>query len=279
MLNSFQNLVNIVDKLRSKNGCPWDKQQTLKSIRANIIEEAYETVDAINKKNYLQLKEEVGDLLLQVLFVSQLAKEKSKFSIKEVIQGISNKLINRHPHIFGDQKVKNTKEVLYHWEQIKKKEKNTKSYSLTDIPLNLPALLKAKKVQNKVERLGFKWPSIKFPLHKLKEELNEFICEVKNNKKINMEEEFGDILFTLVNIGRFYDIDPEEALNKTINKFIKRFHYVEKKANKLNKTPETKEWIALWNEAKNIRNQILKNKIPTKHNKLSNKHSVKYIKK
>lgn len=233
MENDFKKLLKIVEKLRGRNGCPWDRKQTLDSIRENIIEEAYETVEAIDKKDFQLLKEEAGDLLLQAVFISQLAQEKKRFSIQDVIKEVTDKLIRRHPHVFKDKAVKDTDDVLKNWEQIKKDEKGMKQDGsvLNNIPAILPALLKANKVQSKVERFGFKWHTIDYPIEKLKEEIKEFIHEIEQ-KEVSfskMEEEFGDILFTLVNIGRFYKIDPEVALNRTISKFTERFQYVEKK--------------------------------------------------
>ncbi|MBU1076854.1 MAG: nucleoside triphosphate pyrophosphohydrolase [Spirochaetes bacterium] len=233
MKGDFNELADLVEKLRGKDGCPWDREQTLKSIRHNIIEEAYETVEAINSDNYDLLREEAGDLLLQSVFISQLTKEKNKFDINDVIKVVIDKLVRRHPHVFNNVQADDTKEVLSNWEHIKKEEKNLEGYAsiLDDIPPILPALLKANKVQSKVERFGFRWDSIIYPVKKLKEEVNEFIVEVENEQVSpnRIEEEFGDILFTLVNIGRFFKINPEEALNKTIRKFITRFQRIEEK--------------------------------------------------
>ena len=256
MQNRFSKLVNIVEKLRGKGGCAWDKKQTLQSIRENIIEEAYETVEAINKKDYHLIKEEAGDLLLQAVFISQIANEKNKFNMTDVVEEVTEKLIRRHPHVFENVKVNGQDQILHNWEKIKRSEKGKKEHDsiLSDIPESLPALIKAKKVQSKVERFGFKWDSIKYPIKKLKEELNEFICNIKNKRsQSEIEEEFGDIIFTLVNIGRFYNISPEAALNKTINKFKKRFNYIEDKVKAENKDMikmNVSELEALWKEAK-----------------------------
>ena len=256
MQDSFKKLIGIVNKLRSKNGCLWDRKQTLRSIRENIIEEAYETVDAIDKNDYQLIKKETGDLLLQAVFISQIAGEKNKFNIKDVINEVIDKLIRRHPHVFKNVKVKNTEQVLHNWENIKKNEegKNKQESILKNIPGNLPALIKANKVQSKVERFGFKWKSVKGPIKKLKEELKEFIDAVNNGcSKEEIEEEFGDILFTLVNIGRYYKISPEQALNSTIKKFNKRFRFIEqevKKENKSLKEFELQDLQCLWKKAK-----------------------------
>lgn len=256
MQDSFKKLIKIVNKLRSKNGCPWDRKQTLNSIRENIIEEAYETVEAIDKNDYQLIKKETGDLLLQAVFISQIAGEKNKFNIKDVINEVTDKLIRRHPHVFKNVKVKNTDQVLYNWENIKKNEegKNKQESILENIPGNLPALIKANKVQSKVERFGFKWKSVKGPIKKLKEELKEFIDAVnKGCSKEEIEEEFGDILFTLVNIGRFYKISPEQALNSTVKKFKKRFRFIEQEAKKENKSLKEfklQDMERLWKKAK-----------------------------
>jgi len=249
---ALESLIKIVAKLRSKNGCPWDKKQNFKSIKEPLIEESYEVVDAINSKDFNKLKEELGDLLIQIVFLSQLSKEKKYFNINDVIETAVEKLKRRHPHIFGSVKVKGVKDVLKNWEKIKKSENNNK-YILDGIPNILPALLKAKKVQNKVSRFGFDWKNVEGPMEKLNEELKEFKNAVKSNKKNKIEEELGDIIFTIVNIGRFYHINPEEALNKTVKKFIKRFNYIEKKIKESGKSitdVSLEEMDSLWDEAK-----------------------------
>ncbi len=256
MQNQFKKLISIIDKLRSKNGCTWDRKQNLRSIRDNIIEEAYETVEAINNNDYQSIKEEAGDLLVQAVFISRIAEDKNKFNINDVVNEAIDKLIRRHPHVFDDHKANNTKQVLANWESIKRAEKKEGEDNsiLSNIPDILPALLKAKKVQNKAERSGFKWDSVKSPIKKLKEELKEFISVVeKKGLKEKIEEEFGDILFTLVSIGRFYKISPEAALNRTIGKFKRRFNYIEQKLKKDNRS--IKEFklsglVNLWKEAK-----------------------------
>ena len=256
MNDSFNRLISIVNKLRSKNGCLWDREQTLESIRENIIEEAYETVEAINKNDHQLIKKETGDLLLQAVFISQIASEKKKFDIRDVINEVIDKLIRRHPHVFKNVKVKSTDQILHNWENIKKNEeqKNNRDSILKDIPDNLPALLKANKVQSKVERFGFRWKSVKSPVKKLKEELKEFIDIVSDgSSKEKIEEEFGDVLFTLVNIGRFYKISPELALNKAIRKFKKRFNFIEKKVKKENidlAKSNIQDLEKLWKKAK-----------------------------
>ncbi|MBN1897339.1 MAG: nucleoside triphosphate pyrophosphohydrolase [Spirochaetes bacterium] len=255
MINEFENLVNTIKRLRGKNGCPWDKKQNFKSIIEPLVEESYEIIDAINLKNYSLLKEELGDLLIQIIFLSRLAEEKKRFNILDVIRGAKEKLIRRHPHIFGDIKVKGTKQVLENWERIKKTEKEDKKekYSLGDVPSVLPSLLKAKKIQNKASRFGFDWGNKEGPVNKLKEEIEEFLQAVETDKKRKVEDEMGDIFFSLVNIARFYHINPEESLNKTIKKFIKRFNFIERALEKKGKSitdSNLEEMDFYWEKAK-----------------------------
>ncbi len=253
MKNEFLRLVEIIDRLRSKNGCPWDRKQNFKSIREPLLEESYEVVDAINKRDYKNLREELGDLLIQVVFLCRLANEKKKFSMKEVIKDASDKLVRRHPHIFGKRKVRGTAEVLKNWEHIKESEKKEKKYILQDIPDVLPALVKAKKIQNKVSRFGFDWKNIKGPVKKLREEVGEFIEAVKSNKKLRIEQELGDVLFSIVNIARYYHIDAESSLNLTIEKFRNRFDFVEDSLKREGKTisdSNLNEMDKYWNESK-----------------------------
>jgi len=258
MKKGIENLVKIIDRLRAKDGCPWDKKQNFKSIREPLLEESYETIEAINLKNYEKLKEELGDLLIQIVFLSRLAKEKKQFTIYDVIEDAVNKLIRRHPHIFGNIKVRNSKEVLKNWEHIKESEKkiNKPVHILDSIPHTLPALLKAKKVQNKVSRFGFDWVKIDGPVNKLKEEINEFLDAVKTKNKRKIENELGDILFSIVNIARFYHINPEEALNNTIKKFIKRFNFIEDSLRRQGKTisdSTLEEMDYYWEQSKKIK--------------------------
>lgn len=253
MSHRINKLVSIINTLRGKNGCPWDKKQNFKSIREHVLEESYEVIESINLKDYNKLKEELGDLLIQIIFLSRLAEEKNYFNINDVIETASDKLIRRHPHIFGNIKVRSTKQVLRNWERIKKSENSDKKYILDDIPNYLPALLKAKKVQNKVSRFGFDWKRIDGPVKKLKEELSEFIEAIKSKKKNEIEDELGDILFTVVNIARFYSINPEEALNKTIKKFIKRFNFIEDSLSKKGRNiseSSLSEMEHFWNQSK-----------------------------
>lgn len=255
---SFEDLLNIIEVLRSENGCPWDKVQTHETLKEAMLEEAYEVVEAIDKKDTKNLCEELGDVLLQVIFHCQIEKESKQFDITDVIDGISKKMIHRHPHIFADAKAENEQEVLHNWEEIKKKEKafQTQTEVLRAIPDALPALIKASKVQKKASDLKFDFETVSDALQKVKEEIKELEMEL-NEENGNIEEEFGDILFSMVNISRFLKINPEFALTKSMKKFINRFEYVEKsallKGKKLSElSPEQLDII--WEEAKKKEN-------------------------
>ncbi|MBC8277723.1 MAG: nucleoside triphosphate pyrophosphohydrolase [FCB group bacterium] len=216
-----------MEQLRSENGCPWDKEQTHKSLRPYLIEEAYEVLSALDEENMPALKGELGDLLLQIVFHAQIAKETEQFNFDDVAQSIVDKLIQRHPHVFGDVKVNGSAEVLENWEAIKMN--NEKRSLFSGVPDHLPALLSAYRVQEKAASVGFDWPDIYGIEDKLNEEWQEFEAARKTGDKDKMEEEFGDMLFALVNLGKWLGIDAELALNRTVKKFINRFHYVEEK--------------------------------------------------
>jgi len=252
-LNDLYRLVEVMKRLRSEHGCPWDREQTHATLKPYLLEEAYEVLNAIDSKNDTHLMEELGDLLLQIVFHAQLAAEEGRFTIDDVARSIVNKLVRRHPHVFSDVKVKNAQEVLKNWEQIKKDE--GKKSVLDGIPEHLPALLKARRVQEKAKRVGFDWDSVDGVVEKLVEEIKELIEAVAKDKVKDAEEEFGDILFSLVNISRFLGIDAEDSLRKTINKFMKRFYYIEEKVKKKGNKPlgdyTLKELDGLWEEAKN----------------------------
>ncbi|HHU81742.1 MAG TPA: nucleoside triphosphate pyrophosphohydrolase [Firmicutes bacterium] len=240
----LEKLERIMERLRGEDGCPWDRKQTHASLRPCLIEEAYEVLEAIEKESAAALREELGDLLLQVVFHAQIARENGDFSLAEVITGINEKLIRRHPHVFGDAQVDGVEGVLKNWEQIKAEEKKEASASALDsIPTHFPALLRAGKMQEKASRLGFDWPDMKGPLAKISEESKEFhrawnawrkarSKEEKEEKRREMEEEFGDILFALVNLSRFLGIDPETALHRVTGKFYRRFRAMEEAAAK-----------------------------------------------
>lgn len=225
MRNSFYRLVRIVRRLRGKNGCAWDRKQTLKSIRENILEEAYETVDAINNNDYGELKIEAGDLLLQAVFISQIASETGRFNIKEVIDSLIAKLTRRHPHIFSNLKVKNTKELLLNWEKIKQAEKKKKTDLFSGIPAILPALLKAKKIQSKLERLGAAMDSPDLSLKKIAGQIALLKRDAPSGRRLRIRREYGEILFNLIHLARHYEINPEEELNKRLKKYMKDFRH------------------------------------------------------
>lgn len=252
-------LNELVDTLRGDRGCPWDKEQNHESIRKAIIEESYEVCDAIEKNDVEALIEELGDVLFQVIFHSSLGKDEELFDISDVIQAIYEKMIYRHPHVFGDEKVKSSNEVIVNWDELKKKEKNFESVTdeLKGIANALPALIRAKKVQNKAKKVGFDFDTVEEALEKVKEEINEVLDVYKCEDKAIITEEIGDLLFSCVNVSRFLGIDSEEALKITTEKFINRFQYIEEIARQ-NSTKLTdmtiNEMNYLWNEAKNIKN-------------------------
>jgi tetrapyrrole methylase family protein / MazG family protein len=253
--NEFADLINVMEKLRSEEGCPWDREQTHESLKRYLIEEAYEVIEAIDEDDMEGLCEELGDVLLQVVFHAQIAKEFGEFDIKEVIKGITDKMINRHVHVFGDQTCKTADEVLLKWEDNKRKEKSIETHTdnLKAIPKVLPALIRSFKIQEKASKVGFDWDKVEDAILKIHEELDEFLVEYKNGNKEKTTEELGDLLFAVVNTARFLNIDPEFALTSTIEKFIRRFEYIETNANKNGKNMENmtlNEMDLLWNEAK-----------------------------
>jgi len=248
----FHHLLEIVDILRSPGGCPWDREQTHKSLKQNLIEEAYEVLEAIDLEDPDKMIEELGDVLLQVVFHSQIAKECGEFDIMDVTSRICQKLIHRHPHVFGNIKVDTAGEVINNWESIKKEEKGLKSYTqvLKDIPRNLPALMRGYKVQKKAALVGFDWNCVEDAMKKVEEELEELKNVYLTQDHDNIREELGDLIFAIVNVARFLDIDPELALGSTIDKFIKRFEYIEKNADRALDKMTLDEMDSLWNKAK-----------------------------
>lgn len=222
-------LVRIMSLLRSENGCPWDREQTHKSIRKNLIEETYEVVEAIDANDSKMLCEELGDLLLQVVFHTRMSEEAGEFSIDDVANGICKKLILRHPHIFGNVVVNNTKQVLDNWEEIKKKEKGqtTISETLHSVPIVLPALMRSQKVQKRAAKSGFDYPNVAMALEDLESEIAELKASISQKDDSACNEELGDVLFSAVNVARMLDIDAEESLTASCDKFIKRFDDVE----------------------------------------------------
>jgi XTP/dITP diphosphohydrolase len=230
-LAAFNRLLDIMDELREK--CPWDKKQTLESLRHLTIEETYELADAILENDLQEVKKELGDVLLHIVFYAKIGSEKNAFDIGDVANSISDKLIHRHPHIYGDVVVENEEDVKRNWEQLKLKE--GKSSVLEGVPKNLPAVVKASRIQEKVAGVGFDWEKPEQVWEKVQEELSELNEEIKKDNKEDIEKEFGDVLFSMINYARFIGINPENALEKTNKKFINRFQYLEKQAKKKGK--------------------------------------------
>ena len=251
-MSSFEELIDIVKALRSPNGCPWDKEQTLKTLTPYILEEAYELVDAIENGSMNDVKEELGDALLHVVMLSNIAEEEKSFTVYDVADHVGKKMIHRHPHVFGDTKVSSVDDVWKNWEALKKLEKAPTLSAMDTIPKHFPALLQAHKIQKRASRLGFDWPDQTGALDKLQEEIQEFV-NVPKTDKVSLEDEAGDLLFTLVNILRKESINPEEALRKANQKFIARFNGMEKIATQNNVVFEAlslEEKETLWQQAK-----------------------------
>lgn len=249
-MREFYKLVEIMKKLRGPEGCPWDKEQDLESLKPYLLEEAYEVLEVMDVGGEL-LKSELGDLLLQIVFQSNICEEKGEFDIDDVIRGLCEKLIRRHPHVFReDIKVSTSEEVMVNWEKIKKEESEHRDRKsiLDGIPKYMPALMKAEKIQKKVAKVGFQWEDINGVLDKVEEEIKEFREALMDNNKKEMQEELGDMFFSLVNLARYLDINSQEALNKTIKKFESRFRYVEENCDIDRSSLE--EMDSLWQEAK-----------------------------
>lgn len=249
-LKAFERLLNIMDDLRTK--CPWDKKQTLNSLRNLTIEETYELSDAIMKKDFPNIEEELGDLFLHLVFYSKIAEEKNKFTVKDVLNSVCDKLINRHPHIYGDTIAETEEEVLKNWEKLKLKE--GKKSVLEGVPLSMPAINKAYRMQEKTAKVGFEWETIEQVWEKVAEETAELKEAVLSKDTDEIENEFGDLFFALINYARFLKIDPEAAIERTNVKFKKRFEYIEKIAKQKNKElsdMSLQEMDDIWNIAKN----------------------------
>lgn len=252
----FTELVEIMARLRGNEGCPWDREQTPESIKPYLIEETYEVLEAIDEEDPAKLKEELGDLLLQVVFHAQMAEEVGTFAISEVLAGINGKLIRRHPHVFGEGTAETAQEVLFNWEQIKQTERRTakgQTSLLDGVPRELPALLRAHRLQEKASRVGFDWKEAQEVFHKVEEELNELRAAMQGQAVERVEAELGDLLFALVNLSRFLAVNPEEALRKTIARFIARFRYIEEELARRGRSMRQatlEEMDALWTEAK-----------------------------
>ena len=251
----INDLLKIMELLRSPGGCPWDAEQTHESIRNGFIEETYEVIEAINKNDRELLLEELGDVLLQVVFHAEIEKEKNSFDFSDVCDGICKKLVERHPHVFGSVNVENTDEVLKNWDDIKRKSKGQKTQgsSMLKVPKELPALMRAEKLQSKAKKVGFDWPEISGALDALESEIRELKEAMKAGTHDEIEGEMGDVLFSCVNVSRFMKIDPELALTRSNEKFIRRFLEVERLAAEKGinmKEKSIEELDELWNQAK-----------------------------
>lgn len=259
-MQAFGRLLDVLDKLRVE--CPWDRKQTNESLRPNTIEETYELSDALLKDDVMNIKKELGDVLLHICFYSKIAEEKGQFDVADVCNALCDKLIFRHPHVYppkqevvegSAKKGLTSDEVLKNWEQIKQKEKDGNKSVLSGVPVSLPSLIKADRIQEKASNVGFDWEKKEDVWDKVKEEIREFEEELKSDNADNMEGEFGDLLFSMVNAARLYKINPDTALERTNTKFINRFGYVEMKAREQGKTMKEltlEQMDELWNDAK-----------------------------
>jgi len=253
---AFEKVVETMSRLRSKRGCPWDLEQTHDSIKPYLIEEAYEVIEALDEGDDEKLKEELGDLIFQIVFHAQIAKEEGRFSILDVLKKNFTKMRQRHPHVFGKMNLKTPKAVLANWEKMKIEEKKERKSVLDGIPKNLPSLLWAHRIQDKASRVGFDWNSHENIIEKINEEVNELKSALKSKgikKKKETEQELGDILFSIVNLARFLRINPDSALKKTIKKFEKRFKNIEIELKKRGKIPEEstlQEMDEIWEKTK-----------------------------
>lgn len=248
---AFARLVQIMDELREQ--CPWDRKQTMETLRHLTIEETYELADAILENNMEEIKKELGDILLHIVFYARIASEKKAFDIADVINAVCDKLVARHPHIYGDVKVNNEEDVKRNWEQLKLKE--GKASVLDGVPVAMPAIVKAMRIQEKARGAGFDWENKEQVWDKVNEELQEFNVEVNGGNTARIEQEFGDLMFSLINYSRFINVNPEEALERTNKKFIKRFRYLEKAATAAGRKlceMTLEEMEVYWNEAKSI---------------------------
>ena len=259
-LNSLSKLIKITETLMGDDGCPWDKVQTRESLKPYLVEETYEVLEALDENDPEKIKDELGDLLYQILFHSKISSLKGEFNFRDVIDNLSEKMVRRHPHVFKGGKLNTPDQVIGQWEEIKKKEKkkennkaNQKSI-LDSIPINLPSLIKAQKLQKKAAKEGFDWDQINDVFDKLDEEIKEFKEALLKKTPADIQSEIGDIIFVITNIAKFYKVDAEEALRSTNNKFIKRFQYIEQKIEGKGKTLKDcplEEMERYWQEAKN----------------------------
>lgn len=250
-MEAFGRLLDIMDELREK--CPWDKKQTNESLRSNTIEEMYELCDALIRNDDEHIKKELGDLLLHIVFYSKIGQEKGTFDIKDVCNALCDKLIYRHPHVFGDDPADTSKKVEQSWEQLKLKEKGGGKTVLEGVPSSLPSIVKAQRIQSKARNVGFDWEEKEQVWDKVQEELEELKDEINVMSPAGMENEFGDLLFSMINAARLYKVDPDNALEKTNQKFIRRFNYLEQQTiqqGRSLKDMTLEEMDAIWNEAK-----------------------------
>lgn len=256
--DTLKDFIKLIQKLRAPGGCPWDRKQTHQTLKPYLLEETYEVLEAIDTKKADVLKEELGDLLLQIVLHAQLASERKAFTMDDVALGISQKIIRRHPHVFGKTKVKNTEQVLENWVKIKNQEKEKKQgqkpCTFDGIPKHFPALFENYKISKRVARMGFEWKKPQDVFKKVNEELKEVKSAVQSGNKKNIKEELGDLLFATANLCRVYEVNPEMALKEANNKFKKRFHKMENQIEKENITLKKmtfKKWNEFWNKAKN----------------------------
>lgn len=252
---SFSDLVGIMALLRSEDGCPWDREQDHQTLKRYLIEETYEVLEAIDLKDRKKLCEELGDVLLQIVFHGRIAEEEGTFTIEDIITGISRKMILRHTHVFGEDKADTAEEVVVNWEEIKKKEKGISKQTdvLKDVPANLPALMRSYKVQQKASQVGFDWDNTEDVFKKVYEEIKELEDVYCSKNMDRITDEMGDVFFSLVNLSRFLKVQPELALTDATNKFIRRFQYIEEESSKAGKKLEEmslSEMDELWNKAK-----------------------------
>lgn len=253
--DAFQQLVELMATLRGPAGCPWDRKQTPESLKPFMVEECYEVLEALEGGTPDKVRDELGDLLFQIVFHARIAEEAGQFTMDDVIAAIHDKMVRRHPHVFGGDKLSTDKEVLSNWEEIKRKEKGHEDRKsiLEGVPQELPSLLRAHRLQERAARVGFDWAHLNEALPKLDEEIDEFKQSLKSEDAEKIEEELGDVFFTLVNISRFLGVNPEEAHRKTISKFIRRFRYIEEHAEQAGRSLNDmtlEEMEKLWQEAK-----------------------------
>jgi MazG family protein len=253
----FQRLVEIMARLRAPGGCPWDREQSFDTIKPYTLEETYEVLDAIDRRDWADLSEELGDFVLQAVFYAQMAAEEDKFGIEDALDAINEKLVRRHPHVFADASAETAGDVLRQWDQIKSDEKKSKGKPenglLAGVPRALPALVEAQQIASRAAGVGFDWDNPEQVIEKLHEELAEFATARRNGAQTELEDELGDLLFVLVNLARFVKVDPEQALRKTNAKFRERFGYIERKLAERGKSPREsniEEMEALWQQAK-----------------------------